>query len=313
MNKFLLGFLVILSGCAHLTRGSRPLHEPNEAGYQSHLSAHRLNSEVLSRFCERYGNPDGIEIGLSGSYYVWKSPRMLLRERGSSYALYLRFSSAYDYLVGPDTKEYKVTHVSPSQFLDNPDEVLARARQGNSPIREQLAMQTVQQPVNSAHALYNVEDFHRIAESEFGYAFRIRSLTPRVDMRTIRLIKEELRREIAGDYCATYPNAKSNSIQVDFPEFDVQSDVIDGRAEVMCFAILLLDYNQTSHRGVIRVKIGASRFEDARKWVRSNIETLSRDKNIALTTGAIPPAAQFILGAERVREGGILEVEFETL
>jgi hypothetical protein len=39
---------------------------------------------------------------------------------------------------------------------------------------------------------------------------------------------------------------------------------------------------------------------------------LARDKNVALTTGTIPPAARFYLGAERIKDGNVLEIEFET-
>lgn len=322
--------IAILAGCAHITRGSRPLHEPHEPLYRTHLAAQKQTTPILVKFCERFGDPDGIEIGLSGTYYAWKNPRMILSIKGFSQVLYLRFSTAYDYLLGVDSGEYKINIVSPAEFIANPEDILAKARsapafmhifvpaaqtyaQGGQKSLAAVPIAPSVRPSGQQQALYRVDDFHRIAESDFAYAFRLNLINPNVNLSTIRSIKDELRREVLDDYRATFPNARSSSLQVDFPQFDVSASEVCGRAEVMSFAIVSMNYNQESRRGIIRVRIGASSFEEARRWVRSNIETLSRDKNIALTTGEIPPAAQFILGAERVQEGGILEVEFETL
>jgi len=60
------------------------------------------------------------------------------------------------------------------------------------------------------------------------------------------------------------------------------------------------------------VRFGVGQYKDAREWIRQNIETLARDKNIALTTGEIPPAAKFYLGREELKDGNILEIEFKT-
>ena len=49
-----------------------------------------------------------------------------------------------------------------------------------------------------------------------------------------------------------------------------------------------------------------------RKWFRKIIETLARDRNIALVTGEIPPAAKFYLGREELKDGNVLEIEFRT-
>ena len=46
--------------------------------------------------------------------------------------------------------------------------------------------------------------------------------------------------------------------------------------------------------------------------MRRNIETLARDKNIALVTGEIPPNARFYSLGESLKDGNILEIEFKT-
>ena len=60
------------------------------------------------------------------------------------------------------------------------------------------------------------------------------------------------------------------------------------------------------------MKVNANQYKEARKWIRKNIETLARDKNIALVTGELPPAAKFYLGREELKDGNVLEIEFRT-
>lgn len=73
-----------------------------------------------------------------------------------------------------------------------------------------------------------------------------------------------------------------------------------------------LDYDPETRKGCIVVDFDEGCYSEARLWARENIETLARDKNVALRTGAIPAAAKFYLGAERVKGGNTLEIEFET-
>ena len=159
---------------------------------------------------------------------------------------------------------------------------------------------------------YEVINLSRDKDNGFAYAFKFR-LKNGVDggLFAVNTIKQELRQAIAAEYISAY-GGNIGDVRVDFPEFSMADTIIEGRAEVMRISVVSLQYDATRRKGVISVKIGANRFEDARKWVRKNIETLAKDKNIALTTGTIPPETHFFLGAERVKEGGVLEIEFET-
>ena len=76
--------------------------------------------------------------------------------------------------------------------------------------------------------------------------------------------------------------------------------------------IQTLDYDPDTRKGRISVTFAEGHYAEARRWTRKNIETLARDKNVALRTGEIPGAAKFYLGAERVKAGNVLEIEFET-
>ena len=76
--------------------------------------------------------------------------------------------------------------------------------------------------------------------------------------------------------------------------------------------IQMLNYDPDTRKGCIAVEFAKGHYAEARLWARRNIETLVRDKNVALVTGNVPSAARFYLGAERVRDGNVLEIEFET-
>ena len=52
-------------------------------------------------------------------------------------------------------------------------------------------------------------------------------------------------------------------------------------------------------------------MDEARAWIRKNIETLARDKNIALTTGQLPPEATYYSLGEKI-VGNVMEIEFRT-
>ncbi|MBQ2631521.1 MAG: hypothetical protein IJG13_17730, partial [Kiritimatiellae bacterium] len=71
-------------------------------------------------------------------------------------------------------------------------------------------------------------------------------------------------------------------------------------------------YDPLTRTGRMAVCLSGGQFEETRKWIRRNIEALARDKNIALTTGKIPPAAKFYLGREELKDGNMLEIEFKT-
>jgi hypothetical protein len=126
------------------------------------------------------------------------------------------------------------------------------------------------------------------------------------------LIQNEFRDAVRKDYHGTYLGTNSDSLIVDFPEYKLINGKIVGRAVVLTISVASLAYDPNTRTGKLAVKVNANQYEEARKWVRKNIETLARDKNIALVTGEIPPAAKFYLGREELKDGNILEIEFKT-
>lgn len=161
--------------------------------------------------------------------------------------------------------------------------------------------------------VYDIDLFERIPEEEFAYRFKLSVKEGcSLGLDHVRRIKQELRVSVEEDFRAACGGASGESIQVDFPEFSTKASVIEGRAEVTRIGVTSLTYDARTQKGVIAVRIGSRSFEDARAWVRKNIETIVRDKNIALTTGKVPQDKRFFLGAERVLSGNVLEIEFET-
>lgn len=167
--------------------------------------------------------------------------------------------------------------------------------------------------VPSASSSYSVEVFERVTGEEFAYHFRLHLKESTLSELTLmRQVKNELRASVEDDYRSACGGARGESVQVDFPQFSAKNSIVEGRAEVTRIGVNSLTYDAQTQKGVISVRIGSRSFEDTRAWVRKNIETIVRDKNIALTTGKVPQDKRFFLGAERVLPGNILEIEFET-
>ena len=239
----------------------------------------------MAEKCESWGTPSAIQIGNSGGYFVWRNRQEWVKVKSFSAMV----------VVGrhPRGLVYYVT-----------GETVAQQKERE---RAQRRSRTV-----VSQGGYTIEKFERTADDEFAYAFRLRMKDGAdLGLSAMGAVKRDLRQSVYDDYMATYGGTGSD-IRVDFPEFAMRDSIVEGRAEVMRISVISLQYDASTQKGVIAVKIGANRFEDARKWVRKNIETLAQDKNIALTTGQIPSEARFYLGAERVRDGNILEIEFET-
>lgn len=279
---------VLLTGCVLVAPnkyGPSGVVLPGTVQFDSYLANCCRRYPVLADSCERWGTPAAIQIGSSGGYFVWTGRLQWVRVKTfgaqvltGAHPVFLR-----DF-VGP---------VDGSAF----------AAPAYATRRTAVAA-----PVGG----YAVERFERTSNDDFAYDFRLR-LKDGADsgLAAMNRIKRELRQAVTDDYVATYGGG-AGDVRVDFPAFAMQDAVVEGRAEVMRIAVQSLRYDAATKQGVIAVKIGANSFEDARKWVRRNIETLARDKNIALTTGQLPAEARFFLGAERIYDGNVLEIEFET-
>ena len=160
---------------------------------------------------------------------------------------------------------------------------------------------------------YTIVSCKRDSGDDFSYRF-VLALNGEMQnsLYTFRTIQQEFREAVKADYVESFPSAKRDTLFVDFPEYELGNGKIEGRAVVLTISATSLIYDPNTRTGKLAVKVNANQYEEARKWIRKNIETLARDKNIALTTGEIPPAAKFYLGREELKDGNVLEIEFKT-
>ena len=161
--------------------------------------------------------------------------------------------------------------------------------------------------------LYDVVSIERKMDGDFSYRFELK-LMENVEwsLNTLKTIKYDFRKNIKDDYSESFVGSSVASLFVEFSSFFFRDGTITGRAVVMNMIVKSMNYDPLSRTGHLSVLVNANQFEETRKWIRKNIETLARDKNIALVTGEIPPAAKFYLGREELKDGNVLEIEFKT-
>jgi len=284
--------------------GARGVVTPGSAQFDNYLSACSRRYPLVAECCGKWGPPAAIQIGNSGGYFVWAGQPQWV-DVGSFKAATVtgRHPKLLRQYVGGE-----IADAASARELERQRERQERLERQER--ERQNAASRAAAPANPGG--YIVEQFERATNDDFAYTFRLRFRDGAPSgLSAMNQVKNELRQAVTTDYAATY-GGSAGEVKVDFPAFSMKDAVVEGRAEVMRIAVKSLRYDSSSQKGVISVKIGANRFEDARKWVRKNIEALAKDKNVALTTGQIPPNARFYLGAERVLEGNVLEIEFET-
>ena len=167
-------------------------------------------------------------------------------------------------------------------------------------------------PAAETKPLYNILSCKREAGNDFSYRFELELLEKNNSLYAFRAVQQEFRRAVKEDYAESVPGVEQKDLYVEFPEYELKGGKIEGRAVVLTISVTSLAYDPNTRMGKLAVKVNANQYEEARKWIRKNIETLARDKNIALTTGEIPPAAKFYLGREELKDGNVLEIEFKT-
>ena len=166
---------------------------------------------------------------------------------------------------------------------------------------------------NTGKPLYNILHCERDSQDSFSYHFTLEFAgKEHGNLHDIRTIKEEFRTYMKADYMASMPHVDARSLHVAFPEFRLEDGKIEGTAAIISLSVVSFRYDDIKRMGVLAVRMGAEKYEDAREYVRANIEAVVRDKNIALETGKLPPKATFYLGRERVKDGNVLEIEFIT-
>ena len=164
---------------------------------------------------------------------------------------------------------------------------------------------------NSVSDKYEIVEFEKDDDCVYRYSFVLkRRDSSSVAVRESRELKKILRAMIREDYLLSFPDA-ARSVVIDFPKFSLQNGSVVGNAVALTFSVASLEYDSHRRRGVMRIGIGENQFEDARRYARKNIESIARDKNIALDANKIPPSAVFYLEEEKLNSG-MLEISFRV-
>jgi len=156
---------------------------------------------------------------------------------------------------------------------------------------------------------YRIVDLVREKDSDFAYAFTL-ELSGDASIQTFFGVQTVFANEVRAAYQTENPNADVSALRV-VVQPQLSNGKIIGRAEVLTITPVSLSYDAGTRRGKLSVRFNPGQAEEARAWIRKNIETLARDKNIAVTTGQTPPAATYYSLGERI-EGNVMEIEFKT-
>ena len=165
-------------------------------------------------------------------------------------------------------------------------------------------------PIAEIDEKFEVIDFKKDSEHRYTFALKGRGGNA-ISLKGTHTLKKSLRAMMRDDYIASFPDVSVDSLIVDFPEFSLRDGMVTGEADVLSIAVESLRYDSSARKGTMRVRIGENQFEASRRYARKNIETLVRDKNIALDARDIPAAAVFYLLDEKA-DGHILELTFRT-
>ena len=174
------------------------------------------------------------------------------------------------------------------------------------------AMFRKQAEQRSAAPAHNIVQLDRDSDSGFSYTFAIDLVKTPADMKAAaRAVLREFMKSIKEDYLDTFPNADAASLSVAFSNLKIEGRRIGGRAAVLTIKPISLTYDANARRGKLSVRFNAGQADEARAWIRRNVKTLARDKNIALVTGRRPPEATFRTLGEKV-DGDVMEIDFRT-
>ncbi len=159
---------------------------------------------------------------------------------------------------------------------------------------------------------YKIVRFKRETENGLSYRFTLElKESGDVSLQAFHAVQRELRVTISDDCVESSPGTRAESLHVEFPEFELKGQRIEGRAVVLAIAPVSFAYDEKTRRGRLSVRVDAGQYEGARALIRRHIEELVR-KNIVTSPDKAPTAVKYILDKEELKDGNILEVEFRV-
>lgn len=218
------------------------------------------------------------------------------------------FSSQVGYGYGVKGFEIKATALG-WQALAYALAVTLKELEDSGKIDAMLMKRAAARSLAPPHSIVRLE---RNSDSAFSYSFGIEMSSAPSDMKAAaKSILREFSASVKEDYLDAHQSVDATSLIVSFSNLKINGLRLEGRASVLTIKPISLSYDANTRRGKLSVRFNAGQVEAARAWIRKNIETLARDKNIALVTGNPPPEATYYSLGEKI-EGDVMEIEFKT-
>lgn len=162
----------------------------------------------------------------------------------------------------------------------------------------------------SAAPKHNIIRLDRDSDKTFSYSFELQLAQNPADFKKAwQMVLQDFAKSLKEDYVDAFPSVDIASLQVSFSGFKRGALRLSGRAAVLTLKPVSLEYNSHNRKGIMSVRFAEGQVSEASTWIRRNIKTLVRDKNIALTSGSLPPEGKFAITNEKI-DGNVMTIEF---
>lgn len=162
----------------------------------------------------------------------------------------------------------------------------------------------------STAPMHNIVRLDRDSDKNFSYAFELELLENLADSKKAwQTVLQDFAKSLKEDYVDAFPSADIASLEVSFSGFKHDGLRLSGTAAVLTLKPVSLEYNPHNRRGTMSVRFAEGQASEALTWIRRNVKTLVRDRNIALTSGSLPPEGKFAITNEK-NDGNVMTIEF---
>ena len=159
---------------------------------------------------------------------------------------------------------------------------------------------------------YSVVRFIKAPDAACRYDFEVK-LDEEGTFEAADKVRSAIRRQLMKEFLAANPNDGAGDARISFLSWSQQNSMIRGSASIMKISAVRVEYDASTRRGKMAVRLDGRDVASARKWALENIAELAIGKNVTLVAGEAPPScASFMIGSKRMTEDGLLEIEFST-
>ena len=157
---------------------------------------------------------------------------------------------------------------------------------------------------------HNIIRLDRDSDKTFTYSFELELAQNPTDFKKAwQAVLLDFAKSLKEDYRDAFPSVDMASLEVSFSGFKRDGLRLNGSAAVLTLKPVSLEYNSHNRKGTMSVRFAEGQVSEASTWIRRNVKTLVRDKNIALTSGSLPPEGKFVITNEK-NDGNVMTIEF---